>query len=130
MELDTHDLSRLASTRTIDLTTYGRRSGQPSRIEIWWFHVDRRFIVTGTPGRRDWLANIVADARVVIHADGLDIDAKATPVEDPEFRRRVFTAPDTHWYTTQAGLERLVRESPMVEIHLPIDPQGETRPPR
>lgn len=121
MELDIHDVSRLASTRTIDLTTCGRRSGQPRRTEIWWFHVDRRFVVTGTPGRRDWLANILADPRVVIHADGLDIEAKATPVDDFEFRRRVFTAPETRWYTTQAELERLVREAPMVEIHLPID---------
>lgn len=114
MELD-HD--RLASHQTIDLSTVGRRTGEPRRIEIWWFHVDGRFIITGTPGRRDWLANIKADPEVVVHVDGMDIRARAIPVADEAFRRRVFTRPQTSWYTTQAELERLVERSPMVEIH-------------
>ena len=116
MELDRH---RLAHYRTIDLTTVGRRSGEPRRIEIWWFHVEDRFIITGTPGRRDWLANIHANPKVTIHVDGLDIPARAKPVDDVEFRRRVFTHPEISWYRTQAGLTRLVETSPMVEILLP-----------
>ena len=47
------EVDHLASHRTIDLTTFGRRSGLPRRIEIWWFQVDDRFVITGTPGRRD-----------------------------------------------------------------------------
>lgn len=114
MELDR---DRLATQRTIDLTTVGRRSGTSRRIEIWWFHVDGRFIITGTPGRRDWLANIHANPEVVIHVDGMDIRARATPVDDEELRRHVFTRPHVSWYTTQAELDRLVQHSPMVEIH-------------
>ena len=119
MNLDSRDMGHLASIRTIELTTFGRRSGIPRRIEIWWFHVDGRFIVTGTPGRRDWLANVLANPSIVVHVDGDDIDARATQVTDEAFRRRLFTSPDTHWYTTQAELARLVAESPVVEIHLP-----------
>lgn len=112
------DPDHLASQQTIDLTTTGRRSGRPRRIEIWWFRVDGRFIVTGTPGRRDWLANIHADPRVVVHVDGHDLAARAEPIDDLEFRRRVFTRPHTSWYSTQAEFDRLVATSPMVEIHL------------
>lgn len=112
------DHDSLASQQTIDLTTTGRRSGLPRRIEIWWFRVDGRFIITGTPGQRDWLANIRADPRVIIHVDGHDLTARAELIDDPEFRRRVFTAPHTSWYTTQTELDRLVATSPMVEIHL------------
>lgn len=108
----------LAARRTIDLTTVGRKTGEPRRIEIWWFHVDGRFIVTGTPGRRDWLANIRVNPDIVIHVDGMEIRARAIPIDDRAFRRRVFTRPHTAWYTTQAELERLVERSPMVEIHL------------
>lgn len=115
MQLD-HD--RLAAHQTIELTTVGRRSGEWRRIEIWWFYVDGRFVITGTPGRRDWLANIRANPEVIIHVDGLDIRARAIPIDDDVFRRRVFTRPHTSWYTTQAELERLVDRSPMVEIHL------------
>ena len=70
MAITPEDLDRLATIRTIDLTTFGRKSGVPRRIEIWWFHVGGRFIITGTPGRRDWLANVKANPTVVIHVDG------------------------------------------------------------
>jgi len=118
---DPVDTTRLASQRTIDLTTVGRRSGQPRRVEIWWFHVDERFIITGSPGRRDWLANIRANPNVIIHIDGQDLAATAREVFDTGFRRRVFTRPETSWYKTQAQLDLLVETAPMVEIHLNPD---------
>lgn len=111
------DLDRLGAQLTIDLTTYGRKSGLARRIEIWWFRVDDRFVITGTPGKRDWLANVIDDPRVIIHVDGNDIAATASVVDDERFRREVFTQPDTRWYSTQAELERLVYAAPMVEIH-------------
>lgn len=116
MELDEQTLKRLAAQRTIDLTTFGRSTGAARRIEIWWFHVDGRFIITGTPGRRDWLANVHARPEVVIHAAGLDLPAFATPITDREFRRRVFTDPAVSWYRTQTELDRLVDEAPMIEV--------------
>lgn len=110
------DLQRLAALRTIDLTTYGRRSGSPRRIEIWWFHIDDRFIITGTPGRRDWLANVTARPEVTIHADGHDIPSNVRVITDTEFRRRVFTDPEVSWYRTQAELDRLIANAPMIEV--------------
>jgi deazaflavin-dependent oxidoreductase (nitroreductase family) len=111
------DVDRLAGFKTIDLTTIGRRSGALTRVEIWWFRVDGRFIITGTPGPRDWYANVLADSSVVVNVDGLVLAATADPIEDPVFRRRVFTHPDTRWYTTQAQLEQLLESSPMIELH-------------
>ena len=116
MSRDDFDIDRLASQRTIDLTTYGRKSGLPRRIEIWWFHVDGRFVITGTPGRRDWLANVYTRPEVVIHVDGLDLPATVRTIADREFRRRVFTHPGVTWYKTQAELDDLVNEAPMVEV--------------
>lgn len=117
--VDDPDRRRLASIQTIELTTYGRRSGRPRRIEIWWFNLDGKFIITGTPGRRDWFANVLADPRIVVHVDGFDIYATVTPIHDPAFRRRVFTAPHIRWYSTQTELEHLVEAAPMIEVHLP-----------
>lgn len=113
----TLDLDFLASHQTIDITTLGRRSGKPHRIEIWWFRVDGRFVITGTPGKRDWLANLKADPRVVVHLNGEDIEALASLVDDASFRRKVFTRPQTSWYTSQSELDHLVATAPMVEIH-------------
>jgi deazaflavin-dependent oxidoreductase (nitroreductase family) len=112
------DLDALAARQTIDITTTGRRSRQPKRIEIWWFRVDGRFIITGTPGPRDWVANLRADPRLTVHAGGEDIPAVASFVDDPAFRRVVFTQPKTSWYSSQAELDRLVATAPMVEVQL------------
>lgn len=114
--LSERDLERLAAQRTIDLTTYGRRSGLPRRIEIWWFYVDGRFVITGTPGKRDWLANVTARPEVVIHAGGMDLSAQVRLIYDQEIRRNVFTHRDVSWYRTQAELDRLVADAPMIEV--------------
>jgi deazaflavin-dependent oxidoreductase (nitroreductase family) len=114
----TFDREALASHQTIDITTFGRRTGEPRRIEIWWFRVDDRFVITGTPGKRDWLANLVSDPRLIVHVDGLDLEATATLVDDVDFRRRVFTSPHTSWYASQEELDHLVATAPMVEIHI------------
>ncbi len=122
MHLTQADRERLVAQRIIDFTTYRRSSGQPHRVEIWWFEVANRLVITGSPGRRDWLANVRENPRVVIHGSGIDVEATASVVEDPVFRRQVFTQPETSWYTTQAELDRLVETSPMIEIHLPAEP--------
>ena len=122
MHLTQADRERLVAQRTIDFTTYRRSSGEPHRVEIWWFEVAGRLVITGSPGRRDWLANVRENPRVVIHGGGLDVEATASVVEDPAFRRQVFTQPETSWYTTQAELDRLVSSSPMIEIRLSGDP--------
>lgn len=116
----------LAAVRTIDLTTFGRKTGQPRRVEIWWFAVGGRLIITGTPGRRDWLANVRANPRVVIGVNGVEIQATAREVEDPEFRELVFTQRETRWYSTQSELRRLVETAPMIEIV--VDDVGQSPP--
>ena len=118
MGMSEQEMARLAAIRTIDLTTIGRRSGVATRIEIWWFHVDGRFVITGTPGTRDWYANVLADPRVIVHTADDDIVGTATPISDMDFRNRVFTHPDVSWYQTQTELDRLVAASPMIEISL------------
>lgn len=123
MPLDPDTISALASTRTIDMTTIGRRSGRPSRVEIWWFHFEERFIVTGTPGPRHWMANISADPTVVIHAAGDDHHGTAVLIDDRAFRRRFFTHrdPEIDWYSSQAELDALVDTAPMIEIRFAVD---------
>lgn len=116
MPLTESELDRIASFRTIDITTIGRKSGKPRRLEIWWFRVDGRFIISGTPGKRDWLANLSTNPKLIVHVDGLDLAAFASPIADPEFRHHFFTGPTATWYATQSQLDRLVAEAPMVEV--------------
>lgn len=109
----------LADDPTVDITTHGRRTGRPRRIEIWMLDVDGRFFITGTPGPRDWLANLRADPRLVVHLKrraGVDVAATATEVRDPATRRAVIEHLSASWYRGQAPVDELVAGAPMVEV--------------
>ena len=110
-------LDELARSTTIDITMLGRTSGRPHRIEIWWFRVQGRFVITATPGRRDWLDNLRADPRLTIHVNGMDVEATASEIRDQGLRRRIFSSRETSWYSTQTELESLVTDAPMIELH-------------
>jgi deazaflavin-dependent oxidoreductase (nitroreductase family) len=116
--MDRDLVAGLAGVRTIRITTTGRRSGRPVHTEIWWFHFEDRFVITGTPGPRDWLANAQADPRIVVHVLGQDLHATTVPVTDQAFRSRFFAQsdPEVHWYTEQAELSDLVSSAPMIEV--------------
>lgn len=110
----------LAADTTIDITTTGKRSGQSRKTEIWFMYIEDRVFITGTPGRRDWYANLVANPAFTFHlkeSAKIDLPARATPVTDPEERRRVMSAPETEWYRGQATMDQLIAGSPMVEVH-------------
>ena len=107
----------LDEVETVDVTTIGRFSGEPRRIEIWTYAIDGRHIITGTPGPRDWYANLLANPSMTLHLPGgIDLPAVATPVLDTEFRREVFTAEKTWWYRSQTDVAELAARSPMVEL--------------
>jgi len=106
----------LAAHRTIEITTVGRRTGEPRRMEIWWFYVEGRFFITGPPGTRDWYANVNGDPKVIVHVGGRDLPASAYPVNDPETRSMVFDSRLTRWYSGAAQRQRLIDDGPMIEI--------------
>lgn len=106
---------------TIDLTTTGRSSGTLRRIEIWLLNIDGRLVITGTPGERDWLANIRRDPRVVVHLkEGATADLSGTAVEvlDPSERHDILTHPTTQWYRSRASVAELVGAAPTITITL------------
>ena len=53
----------LENDLVIDITTTGRKTGRPRRKEIWFHNIDGHLYITGTPGRRDWYANLLSFSR-------------------------------------------------------------------
>jgi len=109
----------LADDPTVDITTTGRRTGLPRRIEIWMLDVDGHFFITGTPGHRDWLANLHADPSLAVHLKRhahLDLAARAISVTDAATRGAVLEHLSATWYRTQQPLDVLVETAPMVEV--------------
>jgi hypothetical protein len=84
-----------ARERTVDITTRGRRSGGPRRIETWFYRVEGAVYLSGSPGRRDWAANLEAEPSFTFHLKNgvaADLAAHAEPVTEEGERRRIFTA--------------------------------------
>ena len=79
------DLASAAATAPeVDLTTFGRRSGRPSRITIW-IATDahgRIHIRSGRGLLGDWPRNLLANGRAVLHIDGRDVAVRARHVTD------------------------------------------------
>ncbi len=113
-------LAALARDRTVDITTTGRQSGEPQQIEIWTWVADGTVYLTGSPGRRDWYANLKANPELVVHVkrgESVDLPARARPIEDPAERREVFG----HLLSsTRYDLEAWIARSPLAELSFDV----------
>ncbi len=110
----------ISNGQLIDLTTTGRQSGEARRIEIVIFSFDGRLYISGMPGRRAWLANVVAEPRIIVHLKG-DVDAdlagRARVIGDPDERRTLLTRITRHW-RREGQIGAFVATSPLIEVEL------------
>ncbi len=110
----------LTHSQIIDLTTTGRRSGQPRRIEIFLHHDDDQLFITGMPRAdrtRDWIYNIEADPHVVIHLKAsvvIDVPATARVVTNIDERRPFIEAAAKRWRRTDVS--DMLRHSPLIVL--------------
>ncbi len=107
----------------IDITTTGRRSGEPRRIEIVFHNIGGRIVISGMPNRaraRAWLRNLEADPRLTIHLKGAvtaDLPATARIVTDEAERRALLVRVARNWNRTD--VDAMVAWSPLIEVTLP-----------
>jgi deazaflavin-dependent oxidoreductase (nitroreductase family) len=121
--------SSTSADRTVDITTTGRRSGEPRRIEIVFYRFEDAVYLSGVPGprTRDWLANLAADPRFTFHLKNgvvADLPAEAEVITDPAERRRVLAditdqfnqrnGADSPW--GKAVLDEWVAGSPLAKV--------------
>ena len=113
----------LSRGNLIDITTTGRQTGQPRRIEIVSHALDGRTYISGMPSQRKraWIANLEADPHLTFHLKGragapvADLPATARVITDEDERREVFRKViETAWH--QQDLETMVRYSPLIEV--------------
>lgn len=110
-----------------DITTTGRKTGKPRRIEIYFHHFDGQFILTGRPGfKRDWMANLIAHPEFTLHLKRTvahDLPVIAVPIEEPEERAEILYRVLTESWGTDADKARRdlpiwVEKSPLVRFEL------------
>jgi deazaflavin-dependent oxidoreductase (nitroreductase family) len=112
----------LSRGHRIDITTTGRRTGRPRRIEIVFHNIDGHLIITGSPRadrKRAWLLNLEADPRFTFHlkrgAAPADLPATARVITDEVERRAI-----AEWVSTNAwhgiDVDSMTAYSPMIEV--------------
>ena len=116
-----NDAIRAALERghTIDITTTGRRSSAPRRIEIVFHNIDGRIYISGVPSprKRSWLVNLEADPHFTFHLKGrvrADLPATARVITDDAERRVIFPHVARNW--RRNDVDTMVRYSPLIEV--------------
>lgn len=111
----------------VDITTLGRRSGKPRRIEIFLHNFDGALYLTGRPGsQRDWLANLGKHPEMTIHLKrGItaDVPAIATVIRDEKTRRElIYRARVESWKAdpeqVRADLDYWVETAPLARLEV------------
>lgn len=117
--------------RTIDITTTGRRTGRPRRIEIVFYRLDDDIYLSGIPvsRQRDWLLNLEANPDFVFHLKHgvvADLPARAIVITEASERRRVlgrfveeFNDRNTGGEWPRAELGEWVKASPLARVEFP-----------
>ena len=104
----------------IGITTTGRKSGRPHRKQVRLYNVDGRFYITGSPGPRDWYANLPADMRFTVQLGGeirTVLDASATPIGEVTRRVAVLSLIHQRRGRRLEDLAATLEGSPLVEVN-------------
>ena len=112
--------AELEHGQRIDITTRGRRTGQPRRIELVFHNVEGRIVISGKPGfPRGWIANLRADPRMTLHLKGrlvADLPAHGRVITDRAERVQLLAPIARLWRIDHA---LMVRSAPLVEVTFP-----------
>jgi deazaflavin-dependent oxidoreductase (nitroreductase family) len=121
-DMNVATVTGLDGRHPIDITTTGRRTGTPRRIEIAIHNLDGRLFISGMPSprKRAWLYNLEADPHMTVHvkvpSDRKDLAATARVISDEAERREIMPFIAANWRRTD--VDRMVAQSPLIEVTL------------
>jgi deazaflavin-dependent oxidoreductase (nitroreductase family) len=112
----------LSRGHRIDITTTGRTTGAPRRIEIVFHNIDGRIYISGIPSsrKRAWIANLEHDPNLTFHLKGAvtaDLPATARVITDDGERRTILEHIARAW--NRSDIDRMVAQSPLIEVAIP-----------
>ena len=87
-------------------------------------NLDGEIYITGTPGKRDWYANLLAHPDFTFHlkqSATADLAARATPITDPDTRRMILTRILDRFGRSADELDAWLAGSPLVKVAFTAD---------
>lgn len=117
---ENHDsLNQHAGHQFAYLTTTGRNSGNPHRIEIWFgTHDGRIFLMSGGRESSDWVKNLITDPNITIEIGEESFSGFATILSEPSEAESLARAILVQKYGTGRDLERWGKESLAIAIDI------------
>jgi deazaflavin-dependent oxidoreductase (nitroreductase family) len=99
---DQETLDAALREHEVELTTWGRKSGTPSRVIIWIRSDGQRIYIRSGGGMgRDWPQNLRARGQAILHMAGRDIPVRARFVTDLAEARTVHAMGTDKYPNTQ-----------------------------
>ncbi len=82
-------LQRVAGRHTLSLTHYGRKSGKPFQVTIWFVADGPKVLVATENAERNWVKNVRKTPRVILRIGAETFEGNARYLDDPAERDRV-----------------------------------------
>lgn len=117
------DLEKVANQSEVEITTIGRKSGQPHTKPIWFVYDQGHFYIqSGKEGKSDWYLNLKKNPQLTLKIDTITFSGKAKFIDDPKETERIHGLfSDKYLRARVAGLiGSSVGHGKAVEIELPF----------
>jgi deazaflavin-dependent oxidoreductase (nitroreductase family) len=92
-------LAKISSLQTLVLTHYGRKSGKPYDVVIWFVVSGERMFLATANKNRQWVRNVLVKPNVILKAGGETFPATVTEITDSTERERARDLVQSkYWY--------------------------------
>jgi len=82
-------LRQVGDRQTLRLTHYGRKSGRPYEVTIWYLLDGDRLYLVSANAARNWVRNVKARPAVSLRVGDQVFDGKVRPITDAQEREKV-----------------------------------------
>jgi len=92
-------VAKISSLQTLVLTHYGRKSGKPYEVVIWFVVEGERMFLATANKNRNWVRNVLIKPNVILKAGGESFPATLAEITDSAERERVRSLIQSkYWY--------------------------------
>ncbi|HKN13577.1 MAG TPA: nitroreductase family deazaflavin-dependent oxidoreductase [Candidatus Binatus sp.] len=92
-------LRRVGDRQTLRLTHYGRKSGRPYEVTIWYMLDADRLYLASANANRNWVRNVKARPAISLRVGGEVFNGDVRPITDKQERDKVNRLVERkYWY--------------------------------